>query len=119
MRIIHVDVSPILPTFNTATSSFATWVKIPKRLVPEELHIVSTEVIGLKFTYSEDCKSLASAMVAGTRVHLGGACQLVGFDIPVHNFQSELRNLIAWLRQEGDRINVEMVRLNWQFVTAI
>lgn len=121
MRLIYIDVDPILPILNTSATNFAMWVKLSWNDIPTQISVTVTDatVVAIRLTYRSTRQAQVERKIGDVLVLASRGRRLEGFDLPVAGFRRKLRELIDWLRDGQNTLNMESQRNNYRLVASL
>jgi len=119
MRVIDVEFDRIVRKVCAGTDWYASWVKASEHDLPVSFLMESkpNKTLSIKIDYPNEGKTHQSGQLGNASVYHNGNL-LGGFDIPMKNFKSELKDLIHRLKNEIGKLNDEGQRTNYKIIAA-
>lgn len=124
MRMIHVDVTPVLPILDTGRSKYAMWIRLHRDDIPRTMTVDTVpggEMVLVRLSYRGNYpKPTAWELTEKSLVYVEPKTgRIMGLDLPGRRFLDHFAAALASLRERADRLNYDKDREHYRLIMNI
>jgi hypothetical protein len=122
MRMIHLNITSVLPIVDAVTMEYATWLRMSYNEVPTRIAVSwpNPESVRLRFMYHNDERVWTKSLGNDMQIHINHVNGCIGgLELPAVNFNQKLKQAITWILEDRQKLNGVAQRNNYRFIAVV